>query len=162
MLLTPANVTNQLDIAIVLAKNVAALRAELGWTTRAFSTHSGLSTSSLYGIERCETLTVRLETLERLARAFGLHPAVLLSPEALPRVHWREGTDFLGTMGRVLRDAREAQMLTQTSLSLTAGVSRDIISKIESGRRSPTLEIMLRLANVLRLDVRDLLPTEKT
>lgn len=156
----PANNTDQFDVANVLAANVRELRAELGWTTRAFSTHSGLSTSSLYEIESSETRTVRLETLERLGRGFGLHPAVLLSLHALPRVHWREGTDFPREMGRVLRRVRAELSLTQTALSERAGVARDIVSKIEVGRRSPTLEVMSRLSNALNLEVRDLLPFE--
>lgn len=119
--------------------------------------HASLSTSSLYAIEANESRTVRLDTLERLAKAFGLHPLVLLSPHARPRIHWVNGIDFPAVVGLAVVRARQAKGVTQTKLSTDAQVARDIVSKIECGHRSPTLEVMFRLSIALDVDIRDFL-----
>lgn len=52
-------------------------------------------------------------------------------------------------IGRVLREARERQGLSQRRLALRAGTSQDAISRIERGAEAPTLERFAQLMLVL-------------
>ncbi|MET8698785.1 helix-turn-helix domain-containing protein [Kitasatospora sp. NPDC004723] len=49
-------------------------------------------------------------------------------------------------MGHRLRTAREQRGATLTDVSRATGISLSTLSRIETGRRKPTLEVLLRLA----------------
>lgn len=55
---------------------------------------------------------------------------------------------------RQLRNRGEG--MTQQDLAKLAGVSRQTIISIESGRYSPSLELALKLADVLETDIREI------
>jgi len=56
-----------------------------------------------------------------------------------------------------LKSIRKARGLAQERLALDAGVDRTVVSKIERGVTNPSLEILLRLANQLDVQVGKLL-----
>jgi transcriptional regulator with XRE-family HTH domain len=56
-----------------------------------------------------------------------------------------------------LKAIRKAQGLAQERLALDAGVDRTVVSKIEREVTNPSLEILLRLANHLNVQVGQLL-----
>ena len=56
-----------------------------------------------------------------------------------------------------LKAIRKAKGLAQERLALDAGVDRTVVSKIERGVTNPSLEILLRLANHLNVQVGQLL-----
>ena len=51
--------------------------------------------------------------------------------------------------GRVLRKKRLEASLTQEKLALEAGLERVFISWLETGRKQPTFQTMLKLASAL-------------
>jgi transcriptional regulator with XRE-family HTH domain len=51
--------------------------------------------------------------------------------------------------GRVLRDQRTAQDISQEALALSADVDRTFVSQMERGIRQPTLTTMFKLAGAL-------------
>ena len=53
----------------------------------------------------------------------------------------------------IIRELRERAGLTQTLLAKLSGVSTRTISEYESGRGSPTLRMLARLATVAGMDV---------
>lgn len=53
--------------------------------------------------------------------------------------------------GRVLREERRRQHLSQEQLALRAEVDRTFVSQIERGVHQPTLTTLVKLARVLRL-----------
>ena len=55
-------------------------------------------------------------------------------------------------LGDELRKARVACGLTQEELALKAGLSRNYVSILELGQKSPTVAVLLRLAEAM--DVR--------
>lgn len=55
-----------------------------------------------------------------------------------------------------LRVWREHRQLTQQALADQAGVGKSYISQLESGRKTGSLAILSRLAQVLRIDLDDL------
>jgi transcriptional regulator with XRE-family HTH domain len=54
--------------------------------------------------------------------------------------------DTLAAMGPRLRAAREHRGATLTGVSCATGISPSTLSRIETGRRKPTLEVVLQLA----------------
>lgn len=58
--------------------------------------------------------------------------------------------------GRRLRQLRLQRNLTQERLAEGAGVSVDLISNIERGINAPSFETLERLAESLRVSVKDL------
>ena len=52
-------------------------------------------------------------------------------------------------LGNELRKAREAAELSQENLALTADVDRTYISMLENDKKSPTVEMLFRLCEVL-------------
>ena len=56
-----------------------------------------------------------------------------------------------------LKSLRMAKGLAQERLALDAGVDRTVVSKIERAVTNPSLEILLRLANQLDVEVGQLL-----
>lgn len=55
-----------------------------------------------------------------------------------------------------LKKIRQEKQLTQTDLAKRSGVSKSMISAIETGERHPTLPILLSLAKALRVQLTQL------
>ena len=60
-------------------------------------------------------------------------------------------------LGEELRKAREAAGLTQETLSFDADVDRTYISQLENDKKSPTLELLFRLCDVLGVKASELI-----
>jgi transcriptional regulator with XRE-family HTH domain len=58
--------------------------------------------------------------------------------------------------GHHLRRLRRARKLTQEALADYAEISRPTVQRIEKGQASPTLEVLLSLAHVLQVPLREL------
>lgn len=56
-----------------------------------------------------------------------------------------------------LRRIRLARKIAQEKLALEAGVDRTFVSKIERGLGNPSLEVLLKLANRLDINLAELL-----
>ncbi|MFF4385141.1 helix-turn-helix domain-containing protein [Kitasatospora sp. NPDC001547] len=66
----------------------------------------------------------------------------------------------LATMGPRLRAAREHHGLTLTAVSHATGISASTLSRIETGRRRPTLEVLLQLSKEYGVSLDELAGTE--
>jgi transcriptional regulator with XRE-family HTH domain len=64
-------------------------------------------------------------------------------------------TTTAGTVGPLLRDWRRRRRLTQLDLALEAEVSTRHLSFVETGRSSPSREMVLHLADVLEVPLRE-------
>jgi transcriptional regulator with XRE-family HTH domain len=60
------------------------------------------------------------------------------------------------TLAMNLRTIRLSKGITQERLALDAGVDRTVVSKIERAVANPSIEILLKLANQLDVDLNDL------
>lgn len=65
--------------------------------------------------------------------------------------------DLVETFGRNLRRARFARGLTIEQLASDVGLSYSYVGELERGRRNPSLRVMGRLADVLKVSVVELL-----
>lgn len=67
--------------------------------------------------------------------------------------------DTLAAMGPRLRAAREQRGATLTGVSRATGISLSTLSRIETGRRRPTLEVLLHLAKAYGISLDELAGT---
>ncbi len=71
-----------------------------------------------------------------------------------------DGTaDTLAAMGPRLRAAREQRGTTLSDVSRATGIALSTLSRIETGRRKPTLEVLLRLAKAYGVSLDELAGT---
>jgi transcriptional regulator with XRE-family HTH domain len=56
-----------------------------------------------------------------------------------------------------LKEGRASARLSQEALALEAEVDRTYVSQIERGVGNPSIAVLVRLANCLRMDLSDLL-----
>jgi transcriptional regulator with XRE-family HTH domain len=64
-------------------------------------------------------------------------------------------------VGATLQSLRQAQGLSLDELSRRAGVSKSMLSQIERNQANPTVAVVWRLANALRVELGELLGGEK-
>lgn len=64
--------------------------------------------------------------------------------------------------GRALRMRRKAAQVTQEGLAFDAGLERVFISWLETGKKQPTFQTMLKLANALNCSAADLVAEAET
>jgi transcriptional regulator with XRE-family HTH domain len=57
----------------------------------------------------------------------------------------------------VLQKARHRRKLTQDALAKKVGVHQVTIARLESGSRQPSMDLLQKLAKVLKVKARDLL-----
>lgn len=62
----------------------------------------------------------------------------------------------LDQVGRRLRDARVRRGLNLVDVSATTGISKSTLSRLETGHRRPTLELLLELSHAYRIPLDDL------
>ena len=70
--------------------------------------------------------------------------------------------DVLETVGPRLRALRQRQGTTLAELSASTGISVSTLSRLESGQRRPTLELLLPLARAYHVALDDLVDTPPT
>jgi DNA-binding XRE family transcriptional regulator len=63
-------------------------------------------------------------------------------------------------LGKKISAIRKAQKISQAQLAFESGLSRQYISYLESGLKSPTLDTLVAIADVMGIHVRQLLDFE--
>ncbi|MEN5051349.1 helix-turn-helix transcriptional regulator [Brevundimonas naejangsanensis] len=66
-------------------------------------------------------------------------------------------TDWRSVVGSNVRERRNQLGMTQNQLAASAGLGRTYLGGIEKGQRNPSLLVLARLAEVLGVDLPDLL-----
>ena len=66
--------------------------------------------------------------------------------------------DSLALIGARLKNWREKRSMTLAELSETTGISSSTLSRLESGKRAPNLELVVPIARALRLELDDIVP----
>ncbi|TFV62474.1 UNVERIFIED_ORG: XRE family transcriptional regulator [Bacillus sp. AZ43] len=70
--------------------------------------------------------------------------------------------DVLAAVGARLRDLRQQRGATLAELSATTGISVSTLSRLESGQRRPTLELLLPLARAHQVPLDELVDAPET
>lgn len=66
--------------------------------------------------------------------------------------------ESVALIGPRLKSWREKRSMTLAELSATTGISASTLSRLESGKRAPNLELVIPVARALRLELDDLVP----
>jgi transcriptional regulator with XRE-family HTH domain len=140
----------------LLAANVVRLRAELGWSTRAFAEHIGMDLRTFHEIEHAKYKTVSISTLERLARGFGVQAGYLVSPPGAKQVPFSL-TPVRESISSNLVHWRGVRGWTQEKLAKEANVNRAVIADVERQARNVSLSVLERLARALGVALPQLL-----
>lgn len=74
----------------------------------------------------------------------------------------RETDDVLDVVGPRLRALRRERGLTLADLAVSTGVSESTLSRLESGQRRATLELLLPLARTYDVPLDDLVGAPRT
>ena len=61
--------------------------------------------------------------------------------------------DNIDELGKLIRDTRKAQGLTQKDLALVAGVSVRLIVEFENGKRCVNIDSVIKLCSLLGLKI---------
>lgn len=67
--------------------------------------------------------------------------------------------DALALIGPCLKSWRKKRSMTLVELSETTGISSSTLSRLESGKRAPNLELLVPIARALGLGLNDLVPS---
>jgi transcriptional regulator with XRE-family HTH domain len=70
--------------------------------------------------------------------------------------------EILRVVALRLKEARQKNNLTQKEVADKAGLKQSYVFELETGRTNITLRTLAKMADVLELDIRDLLPEGKT
>ena len=62
-----------------------------------------------------------------------------------------------GKLGQKIRELRESQNLTQEKLGDMIGASQDYLSRIEQGKKTPTVNLLYKIAGGLGVQVCDMI-----
>jgi transcriptional regulator with XRE-family HTH domain len=60
----------------------------------------------------------------------------------------------LNTLGKVIKERRKSLRITQPHLAELAGVSVNTLYKLERGQSNPTIEVLIKIAEVLGMEVK--------
>lgn len=83
-------------------------------------------------------------------------PLVLFAKSCLDNKPMRKNSPLPKSIGKNLRRARRGVELTQEKLAEKVNVSTSYIVFIEQGRSTPSLEVLEKIAKVLRISIKDL------
>lgn len=72
------------------------------------------------------------------------------------RTHTPAIADVLAGVGPRLKRVRSQRRLTLTGVAETTGISKSTLSRLETGQRRPTLELLLALSHAYRVPLDDL------
>lgn len=64
--------------------------------------------------------------------------------------------DILTVVGDNIRQIRMAQGVSQNQLAFEAGVTREFINKVESGKNNISVKNLEKIADILEVDIKDL------
>ena len=65
----------------------------------------------------------------------------------------------INQVARLLREEREKQKLSMSRVAEMAGLSQQMVSYVERGMRTPTLETLLRICGALKVDPSEVVRT---
>lgn len=134
-------------LIVRVACHVREARAAQGLAASRVALAAGIDPGHLRRVE-AGTIDLRLSTLERLARALRVEVAALVAGPvkvaegAPPRAHAL-------ALGATLRRCRVARGWTHAELAARAHVSPQYLQRVERDRQSPTVRVLVRIADAL-------------
>lgn len=142
-----------------LCQAIKRARTDLALTQEELAERASLSRTYVGSIERGEH-SISFDTLMQILHALGLRPNAFFagacldpasppSPPGTRQPRRRSGLTNLAHLGHGLRFRREHSELSQEDLAEAVGVSRGHLSAIECGSQNPSVELVLRILEVV-------------
>lgn len=114
--------------------------------------HNGLPEYAVIPFDQWQAITDRMEELEDIADARNIASAIAAGDETFPH----ELSKRLSGNEHPLKVWREYRGATLADLAKKCDVTSAALSQIETGKRSPSVELLAKLASVLCCDMDDL------
>lgn len=115
---------------------------------------NGVPEYAVIPFDEWEDILERLEELEDIRDARMVSAAIAAGEETYPH----EFVKRLSSEESPLKVWREFRKFTLATLAKACGVSIPALSQIENGKRTPSVELLVKLANALCCDMEDLIP----
>jgi putative transcriptional regulator len=65
-------------------------------------------------------------------------------------------SDYLLALGNRIKEIRMGKNISQTELAYRCGFDKSNFNTIEAGKRNPTILSLLKIANALEIDIKEL------
>ena len=65
-------------------------------------------------------------------------------------------SDYLLALGNRIKEIRKGKNISQTELAYRCGFDKSNFNTIEAGKRNPTILSLLKIANALEIDIKEL------
>ena len=136
-----------------LGDTLKQARKDIGMSQERLSKLSGISRKQIENIETGKTKCPHRKNLKVITQILNLDFQKLISEYSDKQI-CTEKNDI----GKIIREAREKEMLTQYELSKLSGISSKQIRNIELGKtKRPQLLTLVILAKYLKLKAEDLI-----
>jgi DNA-binding XRE family transcriptional regulator len=119
--------------------------------------HNGVPEYAVIPFAEWQALTDRLEDMEDIADARLISAAIAGGEETFPH----EFSKRLTSGESPLKVWREYRSFTLAALGKLCGVSAAALSQIETGKRSPSVDLLSKLSRILGCDMDDLHEADK-
>jgi len=120
--------------------------------------HNGAPEYAIVPFREWETIIDRLEEMEDIRDARTISAAIAAGEETYPH----EFVKRLSSEENPLKVWREYRKLTLAKLAKACGVSIPALSQIENDKRTPSVDLLLRLSKALCCDMEDLIRLDQT
>jgi DNA-binding XRE family transcriptional regulator len=114
--------------------------------------HNGTPEYAIIPFDEWEKIISRMEEMEDIRDARNISAAIAAGEETFP-------ADFVKRLSSGesrLKVWREYRKLTLAKLAKTCGVSIPAISQIENNKRTPSVDLLVKLSKALSCDMEDL------
>lgn len=129
-----------------LGKRLKDILKKKNITVQRLSKMTGISANTLYAIIKRDNKSMQAENLINIARALNVSIDELF------------GEDYdLDSIGYKIRECRKRKGLSQEELANKIGVKRAVVSKYETGKISPRIDTVQKIARALDVSVDELL-----
>ena len=119
--------------------------------------HNGTPEYAVIPFAEWQSITERLEELEDIVDARSISASIASGEETFPHEFGKR----LVSGESPLKVWREYRGFTLAALGKQCGVTAAALSQIETGKRSPSVELLGKLSRVLGCDMDDLHETEE-
>lgn len=139
-----------------LGKRLKDVLKKKNITVQRLSKMTGISANTLYAIIKRDNKSMQAENLINIARALNVSIDELFSEDYDLDSRGYNSFREVFIMTNKIRECRKRKGLSQEELANKIGVKRAVVSKYETGKISPRIEIIQKISRVLGVPVHEL------
>ena len=139
-----------------IGNRIRYFRLKKGLTQNKLAKISGVSRSYLVKIERENPSFLNPKYLQKIAKALRISPIKLISNNGSSKKHLIDYLIPPTTLGKKIKNLRIKEGLTFKEFTKRLKVSKDTTWRIEKGISIPDKKILERIADILKVDISEL------